>query len=151
VSCPVGQTCNPGTGTCQSGPTTLTFQQGFSGYVGSVDTYIDCALVSQAGVSPIVIDGSPREQALLRFDGIFGSGPSQIPSGSTISSATLTLWVGANTSDESTDTVSLHRLLHAWNAADVWAAYGVAPWNASPGIQNDGVDAVAATSGTATM
>jgi hypothetical protein len=151
VSCPIGQTCNTGTGTCQSGPTTVTFQQGASGYTGSVDTYIDAALGSQATVSPIVIDGSPVEQALLRFDSIFGSSPNQIPAGSTISSATLTLWVGANTSDESTDTVSFHRLLHAWSASDVWAAYGVAPWNGAGGIQNDGVDAVAASSATATM
>jgi len=151
VVCPGGQTCNPGTGTCQSGPTTLTFQQGASGYAGTVDTYIDSALGSQAAVSPIVVDGSPVEQVLLRFDGIFGAGANQIPAGSTVSSATLTLWVGANTSDESTDTVSFHRLLHAWNATDVWSAYGVAPWNAQAGIQNDGADALAASAATATM
>jgi hypothetical protein len=151
VSCGVGQTCNPGTGLCQSGPTTVTFQNGATGYGGSVDTYIDTALGSQAGVSPIVVDGSPVEQALLRFDGIFGSGPNQIPAGSTISSATLTLWVGSNTSDESSDTVSFHRLLHAWSDTAVWAAYGVSPWNAQAGIQNDDVDAVTATTATATM
>jgi hypothetical protein len=151
VSCPVGQTCNSGTGTCQGGPTTVSFQQGVAGYAGSVDTYIDAALGSQAGVSPIVIDGSPVEQALLRFDGIFGAGAGQIPAGSTVTSATLTLWVGTATNDETTDTVSFYRLLHAWNASDLWNAYGVAPWNAQAGIQNDGVDALAAPAGTATM
>ena len=112
VSCPVGQTCNPGTGTCQSGPVTVTFQQGAAGYLGSADTFIDAALGSQATVTPIVIDGSPVEQALLKFDGIFGAGAGQIPAGSTITSATLTLWVGTDTSDESANLVNFHRLLH---------------------------------------
>jgi hypothetical protein len=116
-----------------------------------LDTYIDSALGSQASASPIVIDGSPVEQALLRFDGIFGPGANQIPAGSSVSSATLTLWTGANTSDESANPVNFHRLLHTWNAADVWAAYGVAPWNASGGIQNDDVDAAAAIAATATI
>ena len=151
VICPGGQSCNPGTGVCQSGPTTLSFQQGASGYLSSADTYIDAALGSQANASPFVIDGSPVEQGLIKFDNIFGAGANQIPAGSTISSATLTLWVGTNTSDESSDTVSFHRLLHPWVATDVWNAYGVAPWNAQAGIQADGVDAMAAASATATM
>jgi hypothetical protein len=152
VSCPVGSTCNPGTGACQAGPTTVTFQQGASGYSGSADTYIDTLLGSQAGTTPIVIDGDPSvEQVLLRFDGIFGVGANQIPSGSTISSATLTLWVGTAANDQSANAVNFHRLLHAWTDTAVWAAYGVAPWNSTGGIQNDGVDAVAAVAATVTM
>jgi len=151
VVCSGGQTCNPGTGTCQSGPTTLTFQQGASGYVGSADTYIDTALGSQATVSPIVIDNSPEEEALLRFDGIFGSGAGQIPAGSTITSAALTLWAGSAANDQSANPVNLHRLLHAWSDTGVWANYGVSPWNAAGGLQNDGVDALAAVAGTTTI
>jgi Lamin Tail Domain/CotH kinase protein/Dictyostelium (slime mold) repeat len=151
VSCTGGQTCNPATGACQSGPATVTFQQGASGYSGSLDTYIDAALGSQAAVTPIVIDGDPLEQALLRFDGIFGSGAGQIPSGSTVSSATLTVWTGTGANDQSANPVNFHRLLHTWSDADVWAAYGVAPWNATGGLQNDGVDALAAVAATTTI
>ena len=151
VTCSIGQTCDPGTGVCQSGPTTLTFQQGASGYSGSADTYIDAALGSQATVTPIVADGSPVEHVLLRFDGIFGSGPGQIPAGSTISAATLTLWVGTGANDQSANAVNFHRLLHAWVDTDLWAAYGLPPWNAAGGIQNDDTDAAAAITATATM
>lgn len=150
-NCTGGQTCNHTTGLCSTGPVTTTFQQNVNGYTGTADTYIDAALGSQASVTPIVIDGSPVEQVLIRFDGIFGSGPNQIPAGSTIVSATLTLRVGGSTNDESANSVSFHRLLHAWNVTDVWAAYGVSPWNAQGGIQADGTDAVAVAEATTSM
>ncbi len=151
VGCPQGQSCNPANGQCQTGPVTVTFQNGFNSYTGTVDTYIDTALGSQATVSPVVVDSSPEEQVLLRFDNIFGSGAGQIPAGSTISSATLTIWSGPNTNDESANAVNFHRLLHTWSDTSVWAAYGASPWNASGGIQNDGVDAVIAQAGTTTI
>lgn len=151
VGCPPGQSCNPANGQCQTGPVTVTFQNGFSSYTGTVDTYIDAALGSQATVSPIVIDSSPEEQALLRFDNIFGNGVGQIPPGSTISSATLTLWTGTGANDQSANAVNFHRLLNAWSDTGVWSNYGVAPWNTTGGIQNDGVDAVAALAGTTTI
>ena len=151
-NCSPGQTCNHTSGACEFGPQTATFQQGdVHGYTGTVDTYIDAALGSQALVTPIVVDGSPVEHVLLRFDGIFGAGTNQIPPGSTIVSATLTLRVGDVSNDQSTNAVNFHRLLHGWDAADVWAAYGVSPWNASGGIQNDEVDAVSTADATATM
>ena len=148
--CPIGQQCNVA-GVCSSEPVTLTFQQGIGGYGGTADTYIDTALGSQATVTPIVVDGSPVEQVLLRFDGIFGAGANQIPQGSTVDSAVLTLRVGSGANDQSTNPVNYHRLLHAWTDTDVWAAYGVAPWNATGGVQADGVDAVASVEATATM
>jgi hypothetical protein len=130
---------------------TLTFQQGVNGYTGAVDTYIDSTLGSQAGTTPMVVDGDPAEHVLVRFDGIFGTGASQIPTGASIISATLTLWVGSGTNDQSANPVNFHRLLHAWNATDVWAAYGVSPWNGSGGVQADGVDAVSVAEATSTM
>ncbi len=148
VSCPPGQSCNTGTGLCEAGPTMAMFQDGFSGYTGTVDTYIDAALGSQATASPIVVDSSPVEQVLIRFDGIFGLGVGQVPPGSTITSATLTLWSGAAANDQSANPVNLHRLLNTWADTSVWAAYGVAPWNATAGIQSDGVDALAALAAT---
>lgn len=147
-NCPGGQTCNIGTGLCEAGPTMAMFQDGFGGYTGTVDTYIDAALGSQATASPIVVDSSPVEQVLIRFDDIFGPGAGQVPPGSTITSATLTLWSGAAANDQSANPVNLHRLLNSWADTSVWAAYGVAPWNATAGIQPDGVDALAAIAAT---
>lgn len=150
ASCDDGDACTTND-QCAGGPITRTFQQGFSGYTQASDTYIDAALASQATATLIVIDNSPVQQALLRFDSVFGAGPNQVPPGATISSATLTLWVGSNTNDQSPNAVNFHRLLNAWNHSDVWAAYGLAPWNATAGIQADGVDAVAASDATVTM
>jgi hypothetical protein len=144
-ACTGGAVCNIETGICETGqPVTKSFQ-------GGVDTFIDAALASQATTTPIVVDGNPVEQVLLRFDGVFGSGANQVPVGSTITSATLTLRVGSGTNDPSTNPVNYHRLLHPWVDTAVWAAYGVAPWNATAGIQADGVDAVATAEATATM
>ena len=151
ISCPSGQTCDPADGLCKAGPQTTSFQQGVSGYTGTVDTYIDTALGSQAINVQMVCDGDPVEQILIRFDGIFGSGANQIPPGATINSATLTLWVGTGSNDQSANAVNFHRLLHAWIDTDVWAAYGVSPWNSTAGLQADGTDAVALADATATM
>ncbi|MBP7148345.1 MAG: DNRLRE domain-containing protein [Acidobacteria bacterium] len=150
-NCPYGSTCNLTSGECVAGPVTLSFQQGINSYTGTVDTYIDSALGSQATVTPIVADGSPVEQVLVRFDNIFGSGVNQIPQGSTISAATLTLHVGTGTNDQSANPVNYHRLLHPWLATDVWATFGATPWNTTAGIQADGVDALVAIDATATM
>lgn len=148
--CPAGQHCNVA-GVCSSEPVTLTFQKGVGGYASGFDTFIDTALGSQAATTPIVVDGSPIEQVLLRFDGIIGSGAGQIPVGSTIDSATLTLRVGSGANDQSANPVNYHRLLHPWADTDVWAAFGAAPWNATAGVQADGVDALATAEATATM
>ena len=91
------------------------------------------------------------DQALLRFDGIIGPGAGQIPEGATIVSATLTLRVGAAPNDPTVSPVHFHRLLNTWVDTDVFAAYGDPPWNATDGIQADGVDAMATAEATATM
>jgi hypothetical protein len=131
-------------------PRTATFQQGVDGYTGTVDTYIGTGRGNQATSPALIIDG-PDVQSLLRFDGIFGPATNQIPTGSTIVSATLTLRVGSDPNDPSTTPVNLHRLLHPWLDTDLWAAYGVSPWNTQGGIQADGVDAEATADATVTM
>jgi hypothetical protein len=78
---------------------TAVFQQGASGYNGTVDTFLKQATpASSFGGSSIVewdgSDGGGQNFGLLRFDNIFGSGPGQIPAGSLITSATLTYNVG---------------------------------------------------------
>ena len=150
-NCPGGLTCDHGTGQCTSGPRTTSFQQGVNGYTDVVDTYIDAALGDQSAMTPIVCDGDPVEQVLLRFNNLFGSGANQIPLGSSIVSATLTLRVGGGANDQSANAVNLHRLLAGWLGPDVWSVYGDPPWNSTDGIQADGTDALPTADATATM
>src|SRR4029453_11956727 len=99
VTCPGGSTCNPGTGQCVAGPVTVSFRDGVSGYLGTQDTYLTprAPTTVQGAVNNWRWDTeNPAPNAafgLIRFDGIFGPGVGQIPLGSTIQSATLTLEV----------------------------------------------------------
>ena len=126
---------------------TATFQQGVSGYAGTVDTYIQYNVTtSNATAVTLNTDGTPptehESQILIRFDNIFGSGAGKIPPGATITSATLT--VNVTNAYLTNEYVRFNRMLQTWNATDVWATFGASPWNATPGIQADGAEAVAA-------
>ena len=98
-NCLAGQTCNLGTGVCEVVPVTATFQDGTGGYGGTQDTYL-------AQAAPTTVEGAlttwrwdtenpvpSQEFGLIRFDNIIGVGVGQIPAGSTIQTATLTLEV----------------------------------------------------------
>jgi hypothetical protein len=144
-------TCNVGNGTCSHTPMTcawgtcsstsgtcevaLTFQDGLLGYSGTKDTYLEEAApgTSHANDASFFMDNSPNKQGLLRFDGIFGgNGTSQIPPGSTIRSAMLTV----NVNDASDTGAALHRMLACWEDTNTWSTFGA-------GIQADGIEAVA--------
>jgi len=120
----------------QSSNTTVTsFQQGQSGYTGTVDTFLDSQNpgTSNAATTPLQVDLSPLRHILLRFDNIFGNGPGQIPPAANIISASLTL----NVTNESVGVgAGLYRMLQPWNATDTWNTWG-------SGIQNNGVEALA--------
>ena len=124
-TCGAGSTCNTGTGLCSSVPQTLTFRDGVGGYTGTQDTYL-------AEATPAAPQGSldtwrwdtedpapSREFGLIRFDGILGPGPGQIPAGATITSATLTLNVFnagvAPTGDINLVSVDWSEALTTWN------------------------------------
>lgn len=100
-ACPGGSTCNTGTGLCVAAPVTVSFQEGVSGYAGTQDTWL-------AEANPAVVNGAVADWrwdtddpassgsdafGVIRFDGIFGTSPGQIPPGSTINTATLRLVV----------------------------------------------------------
>src|SRR5262249_33106715 len=86
----------------------------------------------------------PARQGLVRFDTLFGSGSGQIPIGSTITSASLTVWVGQGASTLAT--IELHRMLAAWNPATAtWNAFST---SGTPGLQTDGVEALAVADGS---
>jgi len=120
---------------------TATFQTGFNGYAGTVDTFID-------GDNPTATfgtqddmfteGGSENLQGLIRFDNIFGTGPGQIPFGATIQSASLVVYVTNTAADAN---VAFHRMLTGWSGSSSWASLG-------NGVQANGVEAVAAPDAT---
>lgn len=134
VVCPPGESCNNTNGNCEPPPpATLTFQQGVNGYAGAVDTYVEPANPStdRSGATPLIVDLSPLTQTLLRFDNIFGNAPGQIPPGSTIVSATLTI----NVTNTTAPGALLHRMIQSWPASSTWNSLGA-------GVQANDVEAV---------
>ena len=82
-----------------------------------------------------------NEQALLRFDDIIGTGPGQIPAGTQILEATLTLTTEGSRND-ARQGVMLHRMLVPWDETNNWNDWGdgTAPHNSTAGIQMDGAE-----------
>lgn len=121
--------------------TTVTIQQNVGGYTGTLDTFIreGRPTNSYTTATEISVDGADstnvRIQGLLSFSGLFGNGAGQIPLGSTITSATLTL----SLSDGSKSPVSFYRMVQDWTTLPslTWNGFG-------GGIQTDGVEALAA-------
>lgn len=118
------------------------------------------SIVSDAGISAVApttpqgsaptiaveanVSGATR-QALLKFESLFGSGPNQIPVGSTIVSASLSIWVGFGAS--SATPIQLHRMLVPWTASTAtWNSFS---GNGSAGIQTDGLEAQTVADGNA--
>lgn len=109
--------------------TTLTFRDGLGDYDGTLDTFIsaqepDTAYPNSSGDNNSVdadlssaVEGRLGSQTLLRFDGLFGDAPDQIPAGSAITSATLTIQVLNGSTDTS---LSLHLLTVPWDNTATW-------------------------------
>jgi hypothetical protein len=82
---------------------TAFFQQGINGYQGTQDTWVSQANsgTSYGNSAAIVVDddvnnsifNDRRGQGLLRFEQMIGAGENQVPSGSTITSAILSIHV----------------------------------------------------------
>jgi len=110
---------------------TVIFQLGVGGYSGTVDTYLQAnSPNATAGTSPeIQIDQNPPatpvtfvapSQGRLRFENLFGAGLNQIPTGATVTSATLTLF----TSNVSTGSFTIHRTSVGWSETSTWNTFG---------------------------
>lgn len=98
----------------------LSFQNGFDGYEGTVDTEIwalapKTFLHKNPNASSDSNNDGGESQVLMRFDDIIGSGPKQIPPGSTILSAKLIV----SAFDQGT-TVNLHRMLVPFEECATW-------------------------------
>jgi hypothetical protein len=93
-------------------------------FTTAVDTILrqDSPGSSYGAASTLQIDGNEgaEAQGLLAFTDLFGDGPGQIPVGSTITSAILTV----DTVNASTAGASLHRMLSDWTESSTWNSLG---------------------------
>ncbi len=121
--------------------TTKRFQEGSGGYSGAHDAMIrqDAATTAFGSTTALVVDQADTAlpaQAMLRFDGLFGSGAGQVPLGATITSAKLLVMTGTSTNDGTATTVAVNRMLRSWDETVTWDSL-------VGGISADGTEAVA--------
>ncbi|WP_340268405.1 Ig-like domain-containing protein [Sphingobium mellinum] len=114
----------------------VTFSQGANGYSGNIDTMLKQDVSSTSYPNSFVLrsglESGKNEQVLLKFGGLFGTGPGQIPVGAHIVSATLQL----EATGASTNGGTLNRMLVNWSDTSTWSSLG-------NGVQTDGVEATA--------
>lgn len=127
---------------------TLSFRQGqdsgFGVYSGASDTWIDATAGAEdtnfGSDASLRVDLSPNRQSLIRLDNLFGPAAGQIPLGSTIVSAQLTINVeNAGISRDPT------RMLQSWDATTLTWNNAKLGGNTQAGIQDDNVEAVTVT------
>ena len=119
-----------------------SYRDGVAGYMGTRDTDVRLTTPDESfGDNPELLMngafGNPSGplQGLLRFEGLIGFAPGQIPAGSMVESATLTLSIVSN--PNTADTVHLHRLLVPWEESSTWNSL-------AGGILVDGLQALTA-------
>lgn len=105
-------------------PRMRTFREGLDGYAGTLDSYLSDNVPGPHGAAPVLIwDLIPDEEhALLQFSSLFGPGPTQIPPGSTIVSASLRLVVV----DPTTSVGTVREVVVPWDEVTTWATFGTA-------------------------
>ncbi|MBI4578672.1 MAG: metallophosphoesterase family protein, partial [Planctomycetes bacterium] len=124
---------------------TLVFQDGTGGYSGTVDTFL---MQSDPGTSKGTLitaewdsddpPGTGQDNvALIRFDGIFGTGPNQIAPTDEITSATLSYDVV-----NSGNSGNMYEAAVAWTETATWNNYG-----GDPGVQSDEYGALVGSTG----
>ena len=120
----------------------VTFQDGAGGYGSTVDTELDSSSPNdnngtEENVS--IVAGMNEGQGLIRFDNIFGGGVGQVPSGSTITSATLTFNVTSSSTVAAN--VELHVMLVNWDENSTWNSL-------ANGVQTNDTEAASAADST---
>ena len=131
---------------------TLIFQNGLDGYSGALEAGIRKGGDSsdpKATLLQVGRDYDRREntlkqnmQALVRFDGIFGEKPTQVPQGAIVTKATLRIWIAPNPDNKpvgATQRIYMHRMLMPWDANATWKN----PRWGGDGILANGRDATA--------
>jgi hypothetical protein len=93
-------------------------------HVGNGDAGVTLPGAAYGAMSNVRVDlDDDQEQGLLRFDAIVGSAPGEIPLGTTIERAILTLTT-EGTNSESASGATLHRMKLGWNANSTWNSLG---------------------------
>ncbi|RZL08394.1 MAG: DUF4347 domain-containing protein, partial [Rubrivivax sp.] len=112
---------------------TATFQEGVNGYTGTQDTLLhpSSPAADYGASTTLTLDDDVNTQILIRFDNLFGNGPGQIPYGSTITSASLLVYV---VTADASETVDLYQVLTNWTEASTWNSL-------SSGLSTNGVEA----------
>lgn len=98
----------------------VSFQQGVNGYSGTIDIEVwalapKTILDTNPNASSDANNDGGESQVLMKFDGIIGSQPGQIPPDATIASAKLIV----SAFDEG-NTVNLHRMYVPFNNSSTW-------------------------------
>src|SRR5262245_12765823 len=111
-----------------------SFQQGVKGYTGTVDTEIwalapTTILNTNPNASSDANNDGGESQVLIRFEGIIGKEPHQIPPRATVVSARLLV-----SAFDQGDTVNLHRMLVPFGEAPTWNSL-------ISGVSADGLEA----------
>ncbi|MBC7879398.1 MAG: DNRLRE domain-containing protein [Anaerolineales bacterium] len=111
--------------------TTVTFQNGVSGYNSTVDTFIrqpqaSSEFSTNTGLEwdgEVTSGQSDDEVAMIRFENIFGSSSGQIPIGSTIVSANLKYRVNSVANSEG-NSANIYESLVSWQENITWNTFG---------------------------
>ena len=111
--------------------TTITFQEGVSGYSDTVDTFIRqtepaIEFSTNTGLEwdgEVTSGQGDDEVAIIRFENIFGSAIGQIPAGATIVSANLKYRV-SNVTNSQGDFANVYESLVSWQENVTWNTFG---------------------------
>ena len=124
-------------GISSSSAAVLSLQDGVNGYASTTDTYMrnTAGDTNYGGFVEVRTDNAGTEyESLISFGNIFGNGANQIALGSTITSATLTIYTSDITWSDGNGP-NAHRMLQSWDE-------GTVTWNSlSGGITLDGTQA----------
>ncbi|HZY89005.1 MAG TPA: DNRLRE domain-containing protein [Gemmataceae bacterium] len=118
------------------GKRALSFQEGVHGYAGTADLEIwavapNTCLEGNPNASSDADNDGGESQVLLRFEGIVGDGPRQLPPRATVHAARLVV-----SAFDPGDTVYLHRMLVPWKRTATWNSLVA-------GVTADGLEASA--------
>ena len=114
-------------GISSSSAAVMSLQDGVNGYASTTDTYV----TSSSGASNydeavrVWTDSDGVVESLISFGNIFGNGANQIALGSTITSATLTIYTSDITWSDGNGP-NAHRMLQSWDD-------GAVTWNSLSG------------------
>ncbi len=98
------------------------FQEGVAGFAGFEDTYVEGASpgTDHGNDSTVAADDSNSgDAALLRFGNLFGSGPGQIAWGSTIDSASFSIYI---TNGDAFSTLGIYSMFGAWAEGSTYSS-----------------------------